>query len=229
MRDMSTIIAVANQKGGPGKTTTAINVACGLIAAQYRVTVVDVDPQASLSKWNKRRSRTDYRPLDVRSIAPGMLEDELTDLRRNDNVDVVLVDCPGNIQDLTTRAVQLSDAVLCPVRPTAFDFEATQGIVQLIKQVRAQYPDIRFMMFVNAKHASRNLDKGARENLHRLFNHHENSVVLETEIPDAAALAEFGGTGMSIFEYAPKAPAARLYKKLIKEIVVCLQQTPVSA
>jgi cellulose biosynthesis protein BcsQ len=62
-----------------------------------------------------------------------------------------------------------------------------------------------------------------------MFEKHENTRVLATEIPDAAAVAEFGGTGLSIFEYAPKAAATRLYKKLTKEVVECLVQSPVSA
>ena len=65
------IIAVANQKGGAGKTTTCLNLAGGLAESGYAVLVVDADPQASALNWRNNAGEDNHLGFDL--IAPSIL------------------------------------------------------------------------------------------------------------------------------------------------------------
>ncbi|NYF54099.1 ParA family protein [Tunturiibacter gelidoferens] len=220
---MATVICVATQKGGTGKSSTAINVACALEVAGYRVIVVDTDPQATFSLWHRKRKKLGLNGFKVLQIPKGLLDEEIQALREDEKLDIILVDCPGNIEDITSTAVKLSDAVLSPLRPSSMDMTHSADTARFIKEMRNSYPDIRFILFLNAAmprwNISRDIGPATREMLKNL----PKTTVLEAKIPLAVAIAEFFGTGQSIFEYAPKSAAATAYKRLTKEVIQCLQ------
>lgn len=223
---MAITLSIANQKGGVGKTTTAEQLAVEIASAGYRTHVLDMDPQASFTRWHKQREKRGLNSFTVGTVQPGLLEDELFSLKSNPDLDIVLIDCPGNIEDITRRALESSDGVVCPVRATALDIESTKVMARAIKLLQ-QTRDTRLMVFHNAKHSNRRLDRDAFQALVRIFEPGEKVFVLQTAITDTAAIAESGMTGQALIEYAPKSPSARSYRKLTKEILECLR--PASA
>src|SRR5581483_11240708 len=102
---MARVIAVANQKGGVGKTTTAVSVAAGLAAAERNVLLIDGDPQANATSGvGCDRQAIDASIYDV-LLSPNVIENSIMKAMQFERLDLL-----PSTPDLAAAEVELVDA-----------------------------------------------------------------------------------------------------------------------
>ncbi len=125
---MSKIIAVANQKGGTGKTTTAIHLAYWL-SQRGQVLVVDADAQQSSTTWIEDLNLQGEIIND-----PDELFDTVPQLGKQ--YDFVVVDGPASMSETTRVILTRADLALVPCKPAGLDMHSSNRVIRLIRQAR---------------------------------------------------------------------------------------------
>ena len=136
------VIVVGNEKGGSGKSTTAMHIVVSLLKADYKVAVIDLDArQKSLGRYLENRqnyAQTHGLKLSMPEVhilqktETGTVDEiEAQDLIRfNDlveklrgTVDVILFDCPGSDTYLSRIAHMTADTLLTPINDSFVDLD----------------------------------------------------------------------------------------------------------
>jgi chromosome partitioning protein len=229
------ITCIANQKGGVGKTTTAVNLARSLVLKGERVLLGDLDPQANATlglqglapaKEGGTWSSTTCPGLSLvsfpevlrrrggRQPTVALLREVLDELP---GTSWMILDCPPRIDAWGVTGLEACQEVLVPVQS---EFFAMQGLAQMLR-------------IVEGVKSSRNpgLDVAGflltmvdwREQLHTdvvgEVKSHMHGKVFATQIPRDLKLAEASSHGKPIWEYDNSSPGALAYLQLAREIM----------
>lgn len=245
---MARILCVANQKGGVGKTTTAMNLAVALAKAGERTLLIDFDPQCNATSGlgceptqrhplvSSERLRETVQQLDTHGL------DLLPGSRSFQDVDAL---ASGNasqtkqVQRHLTGELNVYDQVLidCPpslgqltqtalsastevLMPIQCEYFAMEGLTQMIHTIRD----------VMQKSESRLQFGGIVLTMYddRLELTHEverevreffGEIVFETVVPRDMAVSEAPSHGLAVIDYAPRARGTRAYMELCMELL----------
>ncbi|MGE4483109.1 ParA family partition ATPase [Acidocella sp.] len=194
---MGKIIAVAQQKGGAGKTMIAAQFGAAL-AEEGSVALLDIDPQGSLSAWGRLRAGASKAGpgVEVSAISGWRLANELEKLSASH--DYVIVDTPPVIDSDARRAIRGADLVLVPLNPAPPDLWAAEGTLKLAAEERRPAA----LLFNRAPAASRLRKRLEAEIAARRLT------LLPTALANRVAYANAFADGLGVTEAGPATQAA---------------------
>ncbi len=246
---MARVIAIANQKGGVGKTTTAQNVAASLTYKAYKVLMIDLDPQGNLSfvvgadntkeptiyevlKGNaaidealQQTKNGDIIPANI-LLSGADLEFTQPELLRDrlevfkTGYDFVLIDTPPSLGILTINALTAADSVIIPM---SADVLSLQGISQLCNTIQAikqrSNPGLRIEGLLFTQHNSRTLLSREFTKATKDVAKRMNTKVFQAVIRASVATREAQANQIDIITYSPISPTSEGYNALTAEII----------
>ena len=195
------IIAIANQKGGVGKTTTCANLGIGLAQAGKKVLLIDGDPQGSLT------------------ISLGHPQPDKLPFTLSDAMGRILIDCQPSLGMLTVNALAAANRVIIPVQAEYLPAKGLEQLLQTVNKVKRQInpklqiDGILLTMVDNRTNFAKEIAALLRE------TYGSKIKVFGTEIPHSVRAKEISAEGKSIFAHDPNGKVAEGYKNLTKEVI----------
>jgi chromosome partitioning protein len=208
---MGKIIAVAQQKGGAGKTMIAAQFGVAL-AEGAKVALLDIDPQGSLTAWGRLRAASPKAApgVEVFTISGWRLANELEKLKSAH--DYVLVDTPPVIDSDARRAIRGADLVLVPLNPAPPDLWAAEGTLKLAAEERRKAA----LLFNRAPAASRLRKRLEAEIAARRLT------LLPTALANRAGYANAFADGLGVTEAGPTTQAAEELRAAVQALLTLM-------
>ena len=196
------IVTVANLKGGTGKSTLAVNLACALARGRRTVYLIDADAQGTATAYagdGRLPITTDPMPLEREQDAPRWIGRVLGVI-----ADVIVIDCPPHLRAVTEAAVGLADMVLIPCGASGVDLLATGEAIELVNRARSARsdPGPRCLLVPSRIDRRTAVGREIEDALRRLGEPVGPAIGQRTAFVDAFA------AGMPVSKYAPRSKAS---------------------
>lgn len=248
--DMGMVISVFNQKGGTGKTITAINLAVAIAEVGHKVLVIDFDLQSNLSySLNASCDQSIEMVLENREdLAHSIVERGLIDILPNmaigfdhrnrisspyllsyaleavmEKYDFIFIDCPPTISDRTLNALCASDYVLVPIQLSMVDVQGMEKVISSIKQINEEYDKHLEILGVLPVMVAKGRSLNNVVLDHIKSNYELN--VFDSTIQANVKVAESYSSGQSVLQYSSSSKVSGDYRNLAKEVLLRISKS----
>ena len=205
------IVAIANLKGGVGKSLVALHMAGVGLSRGLKTLVVDADVQRSALTWNDVAVEQGHAAPTVIGASQAMAK-QLPGLAAQ--YDLTVIDTPPRGDVMTRAAFFVADAVVIPTGPAPTDFWALASTLELVQQAQALRPDLRAALLLNRLQHRQSLSTHARQALG-----HTGIPVLTATLGNRTAFAESLALGQTVSTHAPQSTAALEMAALFDEVM----------
>lgn len=197
------ILAVANIKGGVGKTTLALNLAIARALNKRDVLLVDADEQGSAADFTQLRTEkigsAGYTAMRLRGRE---VRSEIDKLKGK--FDDIIIDVGGQDNEGLRAALMIANKVLIPVQPSSFDVWSFDRITALVSEAKIMNSDLSAFAVLNAADAQGQDNSEAQDALKEA----EGIETLSAMIVRRKAFRNAAAQGRSVLDMSPKDPKA---------------------
>ena len=218
------VIALTNQKGGVGKTTSSINLAASLASLGKKVLLVDSDVASCVLPTDSENlfilpAGVDLVGIEVELLDAAQREKRLKKILRPilPDYDCILIDCPPSLGMLTINALTGADSVIIPIQCEYFALEGLAQLVTTIRSVKRRLNrDLYIEGLLMTMYDKRNrLTFQVAKEIKKYFG----DQVYHTVIPRNVRLSESPSHGKHILAYDRRCAGAQAYVRLGKEFL----------
>jgi|TARA_R110002167_G_scaffold184717_1_gene385174 chromosome partitioning protein len=204
---MGYVIAVCQGKGGSGKTTTAINLACALKERGHSVLICDMDrDKPDALNWSNAGNGVLKTESMVKEI---FMDNPMPEIEKiKSNYDFILLDTPPNFQSASIKAVMLSDYVVLPTSDSMLDQLALSDAVSIPKMAKKPYSLL-----------ANRVDKRSKLSQMLLNSIKETGSCFEAYITSRKKMVESQFEGKWIGEYDKNGDNHKQYQEVVKELL----------
>lgn len=208
------IITIGGCKGGPGKSTTTVNLAVGLAQQGRDVLVIDADDQLATSKWFSYRNDQEGITEINHAIAEGNISQVLTNFHKK--YEIVLVDVAGGRTIELEAALKVSDLVLCPFEPSQLDLNTFPDFIAIIESAKVYNPKLQERFFMNRCAPLITLDN--QQEVVQTLNKMPEITLLNTRMYINKYFGKTFPLGLGVLEVPEATKAQENFTQLLKEL-----------